>query len=171
MDELGNLEPLGPEHDLSGFDCGKIALNGWLQKHALKNQGRNNTRTFVLAKIQPAGQTVVAFYSLVVATLAHEDAIQPLREGASPRNPIPAILLARLGVAKEYHGKGLGKALLKDALQRSLAISQQVGVRAVLVHAKADAVAFYVSQAGFAPSPTDPFHLILPIQDIAKALK
>jgi len=114
---------------------------------------------------------VIAFYSLVVATLAHEDALHSLREGASPRHPIPAILLARLGVAKAWQGKGIGKALLKDALVRALAISREVGVRAVLVHAKAGSAPFYVKEAGFEPSPTDPFHLILPIQDIAEALK
>jgi len=171
MDEIGNLEPLEAEHDLSGFDCGEAALNAWLQKHALKNQARNNTRTFVLPTIQGDRRKIAAFYSLVVATLAHEDAPQNLREGASPRHPIPAILLARLAVAKAYQGKGIGKALLKDALRRSLGISRQVGVRAVLVHAKADAVAFYTTTAGFEPSPTDPLHLILPMQDIAKAFK
>jgi len=171
VDELGNLEALGPEHNLSGFDCGEASLNAWLNKYALKNQSRNNTRTFVLPTIQNCGNKVVAFYSLVVATLAHEDAIQPLREGASPRHPIPVILLARLGVSKEYQGRGLGQALLKDALERALSISRQVGVRAVIVHAKAGSSSFYVKTAGFEPSPTDPLHLILPIQDIAKALK
>jgi GNAT superfamily N-acetyltransferase len=170
MDELGNLEALGPEHDLNGFDCDEAALNDWLKRHALKNQSRNNTRTFVLATLQSCGKRVVAFYSLVVATITHEEALQPLREGASPKNPIPVILLARLGVAKEYQGKGIGPALLKDALK--LSISQQVGVRAVLVHAKtARAASFYAKYAGFEPSPTDPLHLLLPIQDIAKALK
>ena len=171
MDEIGNLEPLGSGHDLSGFDCGEAALNAWLHKHALKNQSRNNTRTFVLPTIQTCGKKVVAFYSLVVATLAHEDALQSLREGSSSKHPIPAILLARLGVTKEYQAKGIGKALLKDALKRSLSISREVGVRAVLVHAKAEAASFYIAAAGFEPSPTDPLHLILPIQDIAEAFK
>ncbi len=171
MDRIGDLEALGPGHDLTGFDCGEAALNAWLHKHALMNQSRNNTRTFVLSTIENCGRKVVGFYSLVAATLAHEDAPQSLREGASSKHPIPAILLARLGVAKEYQARGMGKALLKDALKRSLSISQQVGIRAVLVHAKAGAASFYIAAAGFEPSPTDPLHLILPIQDIAKAFK
>ena len=137
MDEIGNLEALGPEHDLSGFDCGEAALTAWLNRHALKNQSRNNTRTFVLPTIEKCGRKVIAFYSLVVATIAHEDALQPTKEGSSPKNPIPVILLARLGVTKEYQGRKLGQALLKDALLRALDISRQVGVRAVLFHAKA----------------------------------
>ena len=171
MDEIGKLEALTSGHGLADFDCGKPALNEWLRKHALKNQSRNNTRTFVLSTVEKCGSKVIGFYSLVVATLAHEDAIQPLREGASPKNPIPAILLARLGVTNEYQGKGIGKALLKDALRRALSISQQVGVRAVLVHAKEGSDEFYKKEAGFAPSPTDPLHLILPMQDIAEAFK
>jgi GNAT superfamily N-acetyltransferase len=171
MDEIGNLEPLGPQHDLSGFDCGEATLNAWLNNHALKNQSRNNTRTFVLPTIEKCGRKVIAFYSLVVATIAHADALQSLKEGASPKHPIPVILLARLGVTKEYGGRKIGPALLKDALLRALGISQQVGVRAVLVHAKAGSAPFYEKYAGFAPSPTDPLHLLLPIQDIAAALK
>ncbi len=170
MDEIGNLEPLGPEHDLSGFDCGEDTLNVWLARHALKNQSRNNTRTFVLPTVEKCGRKVVAFYSLVVATIAHVDAIQPIKEGASPKHPIPVILLARLGVSKEYKGQKIGQALLKDALLRAFSISQQVGVRAVLVHAKAGSAPFYEKFAGFEPSPTDPHHLLLPIQDIAANL-
>jgi GNAT superfamily N-acetyltransferase len=171
MDEIGNLEALGSGHDLSSFDCGEAALNAWLSKHALKNQSRNNTRTFVLPTIEKCGRKVVAFYSLVVATIAHEDAPQSLKEGTSPKHPIPVILLARLGVAKEYQGRKIGQALLKDALLRALSISQQVGVRTVLVHAKAGSAPFYEKFAGFLPSPTDSLHLLLPIQDIAKAFK
>lgn len=171
MDELGNLEALGPGHDLNGFDCGEAALNTWLLKHSLKNQARNNTRTFVLPTLERCGKKVVAFYSLVAATIAHEDAIQPIKEGASPKHPIPVILLARLGITKEYQGRKIGQALLKDALKRSLNISREVGVRAVLVHAKAGAASFYEKYGGFEPSPTDPLHLILPIQDIEEASK
>jgi GNAT superfamily N-acetyltransferase len=169
MDEIGNIEPLGVEHDLKAFECGETALNEWLNKHALKNQSRNNTRTFVLPTIEKCGGKVIGFYTLVVATLAHVDAIHPLREGTSPKHPIPAILLARFAVATGYQGQGLGKALLKDVLKRALAISEQVGVRAVLVNAKPNSAEFYKDQAGFVPSPTDPLHLILPIQDIAAA--
>jgi predicted N-acetyltransferase YhbS len=142
-----------------------------LHKHALKNQARNNTRTFVLPTSEKCGRKVIAFYSLVVATIAHEDALQPIKEGSSPKHPIPVILLARLGVTKEYQGRKLGQALLKDALLRALGISREVGVRAVLVHAKAEAAPFYEKFAGFAPSPTDPLHLLLPIQDIAENFK
>ena len=171
MDEIGNLEPLDAGHDLSVFDCGEPALNDWLRKHAVKNQARNNTRTFVLPTREKCGNKVIAYYALVVATLAREDAIQPLREGSSPRHPIPAILLARLGVTKEYQGQGLGKALLKDALQRSLNISKEVGVRVVLVHAKESAAEWYRREAGFTPSPTDPLHLMLSMQDVAVAFR
>lgn len=171
MDEIGNLEALGSEHDLSGFDCGEAALNAWLNRHALKNQSRNNTRTFVLPTIEKCGRKVIAFYSLVVATIAHEDALQPIKEGSSPKHPIPVILLARLGVTREYQGRKIGQALLKDALLRALGISREVGVRAVLVHAKAGSAPFYERHAGFEPSPTDPLHLLLPIQDIARNYK
>jgi GNAT superfamily N-acetyltransferase len=171
MDELGNIETLDSGHDLKGFDCGEVALNTWLTRHALKNQASNNSRTFVLPTIPSCGNKVVGFYALVIASLTHEDAIASLLSGTPRNQTISAILLARLGVSKEYQGKGLGAALLKDALKQCLIVSQHVGVRAVLVHAKPGADAFYIAKAGFERSPTDPLHLMLPIQDIADAFK
>jgi hypothetical protein len=166
MDELGNLELLGPEHDLSGFDCGEAALNSWLLRHALKNQASNNSKTYVLPTIPSCGKKVVGFYALVGATLTHDKAIPSLHAGTPKSQVIPAILLARLAVAREYQKMGLGKALLKDALKQCLAASRIIGIRAVLVHAKPGAESFYAQAAGFEASPTDPLHLILPIQDI-----
>lgn len=59
-------------------------------------------------------------------------------------------------------GHGLGKALIKDALLRAVRAGQEVGVRAVLIHAESEeARAFYVHLAEFEPAPTDPLHLFL----------
>jgi predicted N-acetyltransferase YhbS len=80
--------------------------------------------------------------------------------------PVPIILLARLAVDQKEKGKGLGKALLKDALLRAFRASELVGCRAVLVHAKdASAQAFY-SRFGFEPSPPNELHLFLLMKDI-----
>lgn len=43
-----------------------------------------------------------------------------------------------LAVDLSMQGQGLGKGLLKDALLRILTITENLGVRAVLVHAKDD---------------------------------
>jgi hypothetical protein len=65
----------------------------------------------------------------------------------------------------------LGAWLLRDAMIRTLAASETIGVRAMLVHAiDADAQAFY-RRHGLEPSPTDPLHLMILIKDIASALE
>lgn len=81
-------------------------------------------------------------------------------------DPIPAIVLARLAVDQEHQGLKLGKALLADAILRTLSVADQVGVRCLLVHAlSADARRFYI-QAGFQESRLDPMTLMLPISHI-----
>ena len=44
-----------------------------------------------------------------------------LFEGRARRNrpdPIPALVLGRLAIHKEYHQKGIGTAVLREAVQR-----------------------------------------------------
>jgi predicted N-acetyltransferase YhbS len=81
-------------------------------------------------------------------------------------HPVPVLLLARLAVDRTEKGKGLGTELLKDALVRAIQASDIVGCRAVMVHAKDEAVKLFYQRFGFQPSPTDPFLLFLLMKDI-----
>ena len=80
------------------------------------------------------------------------------------------VLLARLAVGRAEKGKGLGAALLKDALLRSLQAADIIGCRAVLVHAKDQAAQAFYKKFGFEASPIDEFHLFLLMKDIQAAL-
>jgi predicted N-acetyltransferase YhbS len=76
------------------------------------------------------------------------------------------IVLGRLAVHIDHHGKGIGNGLLKDALMRAVQVSQIVGSRAVLVHAiDQDAVVFYV-RYGFVEFPQGSRSLFLPTETI-----
>jgi len=79
---------------------------------------------------------------------------------------VTVILLARLAVDQKEQGKGLGRALLKDALLRALQVADLVGCRAVLVHAKDSSAQAFYSQFGFEPSPSNELHLFLLMKDI-----
>ncbi len=70
------------------------------------------------------------------------------------------MILARLAVDRVFQGKGLGTALLKDALLCITAAAEIVGIRAVLVHAKDDRAQGFYEHFNFDPSPTDPYHFI-----------
>jgi GNAT superfamily N-acetyltransferase len=84
--------------------------------------------------------------------------------GALRRNrpdPLAVVVLGRLAVDRRQQGQGLGRALVADALRRSLAARRLIGARALLVHAiDAQAAAFYRS-LGFRSSPLSASTLML----------
>lgn len=154
--------------EVSGFRSGSVSLDEWLQSYSLANQRSGMTMTFVST---PVGSSeVTGFYSLATGGVAHNDAPARVRTGV-PRHPVPVIILARLAVHEEHQGLGLGRGLLRDALVRVANAAEEIGVRALLIHAKDDqARAFYRAQAEFDPSPVDPLQLFLLMKDLRKAV-
>ena len=108
---------------------------------------------------------VVGYYSLAAASVQHEEAAPRVAKGLA-KHPIPVVLLARLAVDQSEKGKGLGTALLKDALVRSLQGADIIDCRAVLIHAKDQAAQTFYRKFGFESSPIDEFHLFLLMKDI-----
>lgn len=149
---------------VSSFDCGHPALNQFLQRYALVNQKSNSAQTYVCCMV---GE-VVGFYSLVVGSVEPESAPGRVIKGLA-RHPVPVMILARLAVDRTHQGAGLGAALLKDALLRTLQAADIAGIRTLLVHAKDDTARSWYEGWGFEPSPTDPYHLFLLLKDL-KAL-
>jgi len=152
-------------HDLAEFDCGNEPLNTFLQRHALANQANGSARTFV-ALVE---NRVVGYYSLAVGAIEHGEAPERMAKGLA-RHPIPVLLMARFAVDNGYQGRGLGKGLFKDALQRCIGVSKQAGVRALMTHAKdEDAKRFYI-RFGMLECPTNPLHLYLLMKDVERFL-
>jgi GNAT superfamily N-acetyltransferase len=164
---FGDPEPLGPGHVLEGFDCGRASLNVWLTRYA-RQAASGSARTYVVVDAEQ--DRVVGFHALTAAQLEREAATARVIKGM-PRYPIPVVLLARLAVDESVAGRGLGAWLLRDAMTRTLAAADTIGVRALLVHAIDDqARAFYLHH-GLRPSPTDPLHLMILLKDIAGSLR
>jgi len=157
--------PLGGLHFTEPFECGTEPLNIYLKRYASQNQRRGGSRTYVITDLS---SRVVGYYTLAVGSIEHAKAPLAIKKGLG-QYPIPVIVLARLAIDKSVQGQGFGSALLKDALRRTLNVSREVGVRAVLVHAKGQEAAKWYKKYGFIESPTDPFHLLLLMQDIEKA--
>src|SRR5665647_2045659 len=151
---------LTDSHRTASFDCGKNRLNDFLVRRALENQKGGKSRTYVALR----GCAVVAFYSLAPGSVGPPDAPERIAKGQGGQ-ALPVILLARLAVALEEQGKGVGRYMLLDALRRSIEGADVIGGRAVLVHAEdEEARGFYVHH-GFEPSPTDDLHLLLLMKD------
>ena len=159
-----SVRKLTPADLTEGFDCGQSPLNQFLQRYALVNQKANSAQTYVCC----LGGEVVGFYSLAVGSVDPEDAPARVMKGLA-RHPVPVMILARLAVDRDHQGKGLGQALLKDALLRTAQAADIAGIRCLLVHAKDEAARQWYESWEFDPSPTDPYHLFLMLKDL-KAL-
>ncbi|MGB8698282.1 MAG: GNAT family N-acetyltransferase [Thermosynechococcaceae cyanobacterium] len=157
-------EPLGPDHDLSNFDCGEIVLNDWLIKRALRNHLEGASRTYVIA----VDKVVVAYYCLAAGSVDSE--IAPGKVKRNMPDPIPVIVLGRLAVDLRHQKAGLGKGLIKDAYLRTLNAAELVSARALLVHALHDNAKSFYERCGFIASPIQPRTLMLPIKDIRTAI-
>ncbi len=156
--------PIGPEHDLSNFESGEPVLDEWLKKRALKNHGSGASRCFVLC----AGNLVVGYYSLSAGAISHEAAPKAMRRNMP--DPLPLLLLGRLAIDKHYHNRGLGSALLRDAMIRAVTVASGAGVFAILVHALSpEAKQFYLSR-GFVESPLQPMTLNMTLATVRSIL-
>lgn len=163
MSDFGPVEKLRQDHELDPFDCGQEDLNRFLKRYAWASQQSGSAQTYVVVK----DGAVRGYYSLTVGSVSHAAASERARKG-QPRHPIPVAILARLAVDVGEQGKGLGSALLKDALLRIVGAADTIGIRAVLVHAKDDTARAFYEHFGFEASPTDPMHLMIIMKDLKK---
>lgn len=168
MGRYSKPEQLSSTHDVSGFDCGVDAQTVWLRRHALQAQGAGTNRTYVVRLLDD--DRVVGYYALATGSVMRSAASARLMKGAGQYDQ-PVIILTRLGVDLSEQGRGLGRALLVDALKVVGSVAERVGVRALLIHAENGGVRdFYMRMADFEESPTDPLHLILLMKDLRRAL-
>lgn len=154
--ELLSPEPLNAAHAIDGFSCGEPVLDDWLKRRALANQASRASRTFVVAN---RDGEVMGYYALSTGAVARADATGGVRRNMP--DPIPVLVLGRLAVDHRAQGMKLGASLLKDAVTRSMAVSENAGVRALLVHALHDRARDFYLKYGFGSSPTDPMTLML----------
>jgi GNAT superfamily N-acetyltransferase len=160
------IEKLRREHDLTEFDCGNTTLNTWLRKYAWTNQQADSAKTYVALE----RDRVVGYYALTTGSVHKHESPERIAKGLA-NHPIGVVLLARLAIERTLQGKGLGKALLFDALTRIEEAADIVAVRAVMVHAIDEAARRFYEHFEFEPSPADPFQLLLLLKDLRKALQ
>ena len=161
--ETRRIEKLRRDHAVESFDCGQASLNSWLRKYALQNQGAGAAQTY----IGLVGEAVIGYYSLAVGQVEYNDAPERLRKGLA-RHPVPIMLLARLAVQKDWQRKGVGRALLRDAVLRTIQASGIAGIRVLAVHAKDEQARHYYEPFDFVASAADPFHLLVLLRDIQR---
>lgn len=164
-DEIGAPEHLTDQHDVSAFNSGTPELDNWLKRRALANERQGASRTYVVT----SGGRVVGFYALANGAVAHKDVSAKARRNMP--DPIPVMVLARLAVDSAYQRKGIGAALLRDALLRTLAAAEIAGIRAVLLHAMSEDAKRFYKRFGFYECPVDPMMMMITLQEVEKNLK
>jgi len=152
--------PLGEAHRLDAFDCGVDSLNDWLKRRAHANQVSGASRTYV---VTDAEGRVAGYYCLASGALALTQAPGSVRRNMP--DPIPMAILGRLAVDRTWQGHGLGAALLRDAVERTQAASNILGMRGLLVHALSDEAKAFYERYGFVASPARPMMLVMALKE------
>lgn len=158
---LSAPQPLSSQHHLDEFECGEAVLDEWLKRRAKINQLSGASRTFVVGD---ANQRVYGYYAMAAGAVSHQLATSSVRRNMP--DPVPVMVLARLGVDIRAQGIKLGGALLQDAVNRAIAVSNNAGVRAILVHAIHDRAKQFYERYGFEVSPAHPMTLMLRLASV-----
>ena len=156
--------PLADHHQLGDFSSGVASLDDWLKRRARTNQASGASRTFVTCE----DHRVIGYYALASGGVKLPEA--PSRFRRNMPDPIPVAVLGRLAIDQAHHGRGLGRALVRDAGLRLLQAAEVLGIRGILVHAISEEAKTFYLALGFEPSPIEPMTLMVTLADIARSL-
>lgn len=162
---ISGPQPLSAEHRLEKFRCGESSLDDWLKRRALKNLANGSSRTYVICE----NDAVIGYYCLAAGAIGHSQAPSAMRRNRP--DPIPVLVLGRLAIHIDHHQRGLGTALLRDAILRSIQAAEIAGVTALLVHAISENAKRFYRSRGFVESPVKPMTMCLLLATVAKSLQ
>lgn len=138
-------------HDGRAFNSGEPVLDDWLRQRAWRNMQSLASRTYVVCPAD--SQQIIGYFAISMGQILGLDASGAMRRNMP--NQIPAVILGRLAIDLNWQGRGLGRAMLADVVQRALRAGEEISARLVVVHAiSAAAEAFYLHY-GFTRLPMD----------------
>jgi predicted N-acetyltransferase YhbS len=158
-------QSLTVDHEIDAFASGETALDEWLRRRARANQASGATRTYVVCE----DKRVVGYYALASGAIAH--AIVGGKFRRNMPDAIPVVVLARLAVDLSHQGRGLGRALFRDAARRVAQAADTIGIRGVVVHAiSQEARRFYIA-LGFDSCQAEDMTLVVGLRDLRATLE
>jgi GNAT superfamily N-acetyltransferase len=160
------IEPLGSGHNRAAFSCGVEALDRYLKQQASQDARNRVAAPFVLR--DQDSPRIIGYYTLSAFTIeASKLPAETVKK--LPRYPrLPAVLIGRLAVDREFSGQGWGEVLLVDALRRSLERSAEIAAMAVVVDAKDDRARAFYEKYGFRRFVDHEYRLFLPMKTVAQ---
>ncbi len=158
------IKPLSSEHNRAVFCCDEV-LDRYLQKQARQDARRDVAKPYVLC--DKNSNVVIGYYTLSATSIVLKDLPTEIVKKLPKYPNLPATLIGRLGVDKNYRGKRLVERLLMDALYLSLSLSSSIGLMAVVVDAKDEKAQSFYQHYGFIQFPERPERLFLPMATIS----
>ena len=156
------IAPLNKDHDRAGFHCNVDTLDHYIHKQAGQDTKRGISRIFV-AELPGNSKEILGYYSLSTLSVQLSDLPDNLAKKL-PRHPIPAALIGRLAVSRNARGNGIGKMLLIDAIHRTLSVSDQIAIYAMIVDAVNDNARGFYEKYGFTCLKGSGTRLFLPLK-------
>lgn len=160
------IEPLNNLHNKSGFQCGIDALDIYLRQQAGQDIKRRISRVFIVVDPDQPSE-ILGYYTLSALSIRLSDLPERMAKKL-PRHPIPAALIGRLAVSNHSRNQGIGRMLIADAINRTLAVSDQIAIHAMVVDAINDNARRFYQQFGFAPLSDDSSRLLLPLRSLSE---
>ena len=147
------------DHDVQSFESGERSLDEWIVQRSLRNEREGASRTYVIC----CDKVVVGYYALSTGSIASVSA--PGRVRRNMPDPIPVMVLGRLAIDRRWQGRGLGQALLRDAILRTIQVAEIAGIRAIVVNAISENAKRFYEKYDFKSSPIDPLLMMLLLKD------
>src|SRR5580700_3258295 len=166
------IRRLGEDDEVENFDCGDDALNNYLKRNAWTNQQKISIGVSYVALDENAPLFVLGYFTLAMASVPRDAFPKKYVRGLPPYD-LPLILLARLAVDRRFAGRGIGHALISEALRISLRVADEVGCRCIITDAYQNRVSWY-ARYGFVPiqgaAQSGPQRMFLDIRTVRAAL-
>jgi GNAT superfamily N-acetyltransferase len=166
------IRRLEESDEVEGFDCGDEPLNKYLRRHAWTNQQKVSIGVTYVAVDECAPHSVLGYFTLATSSVPRERFPKKFVRGLPPYD-LPLILLARLAVDRRFSGRGLGHALIAEALKITLRVADEVGCRCIVTDAYPEKASWY-ARYGFIPiegaAVSGPQKMFLDVRTIRRAL-
>jgi len=164
MTDFQNLaiEPLNNTHNRPAFACGVESLDNYLKKQAKQDIKRRISRGFIVCTPE-SPSTIIGYYTLSTLSINLGQLPDDLSRKL-PEHPVPAALIGRLAVSQQAQGQGVGKILLMDAIKRTIGVSEEIAIYAMVVDAIDEQAAHFYPQYGFSSLNSGSRRLFLPFK-------
>ncbi|WP_375331162.1 GNAT family N-acetyltransferase [Candidatus Tisiphia endosymbiont of Oplodontha viridula] len=153
-------------YTLLNFDCGVEYLNKYLTNYAIQDIKRHLASVFVCVSNDDNDKKVIGYYTLsssyIDITKLDKNYIKKL-----PHYPyLPAVLIGRFAIDRNYQGKKIGEYLLMDSLYK--VFKSEIAAFAAIADAKDSKAASFYKNYGFIQFIDTPNKLFLPMTVITK---